>query len=762
MPKILSPENIPAQLKNINQWCVWKGDKIPRHIKGYPLKSTEPESWLTFDECKNEYITGSWDGIGFCLTGSSVLGIDLDDCFSASGLKTWALKFVSMLPETYMEVSPSGRGLHIFLLGKKNFSECKKQVLNNAGQKIGDIEIYDKARYLTVTGDVYQGGDIVDGQAAIDIVCGKLWPKPVIEIVDEKKPEPTSEPAPAFEERYTVESNVVPDIVTLIKSSAQGGKFRVLTGGSFDSAIGAYGADHSRAVHALSAIVAWYTSDFGVLDSVLRSSALYSGKWAPDPESATRRGREGKWKALGRAAFDKLRAGYEATGDYYKGGYIQVRAGVDFKPIKTLGPSDETLDRSIGQGKGLSGDELYELHLQLAVERGEIRRDLFTSDLCYKDAKTDRWEPCFSRSYIGALRGECRRRGAPYKPNFCEDFLYKFEKDSDPKLLLDVPAWDQEDRIGYMCSKLSFEAVTKEVFEDLFKDWCGKLWGKILKPSHVQNRCILLSGKQGIGKDVWIKSLFCGLGRYLADFVSPNKFSQEQDMAVSMGSAAVMLISEFDKTENLGPGVLKDLITKTEFTSVRKYDRGSSSTPNRCSIIAACNPEHILKDATGNRRFLIFRLDGAPGQAIKWSYPVMDKEYSIQILAQCKALYESKYRACEVSEHVMQGIQLEHTPEDPHTAIVFDFESMLMERVKSDPYSSNGLYRMESLDSEFNQLAKNHGLPRRQILNVLKAGGCQKRTNKCRMYGTRASIKSGEDPEMIDAVGLDDWGPGVN
>jgi len=228
-----------------------------------------------------------------------------------------------------------------------------------------------------------------------------------------------------------------------------------------------------------------------------------------------------------------------------------------------------------------------------------------------------------------------------------------------------------------------------------------------------------------------------------------------------MGSAAVMLISEFDKTEQLGPGVLKDLITKTEFTSVRKYDRGSSSTPNRCSIIAACNPEHVLKDATGNRRFLIFRLDGPPGRAIRWTYPVIDREYSAQILAQCRALADSRYSASEESEHAMRQIQEEHTPEDPHTAAVFDFESMILERAKLDLMSPNcGLYRIEHLENEFTTLSKNYGLSRRQVLSILKAAGCSKRTSACRLYGTRQAIRAESGDSAPD--GLPIWEDGVN
>src|SRR5262249_59536187 len=58
----------------------------------------------------------------------------------------WAREIVAAL-DSYTEVSPSGTGLHSFVCGK----------LPLGGRRHGRIEMYDRDRYFTVTGDHLEG-----------------------------------------------------------------------------------------------------------------------------------------------------------------------------------------------------------------------------------------------------------------------------------------------------------------------------------------------------------------------------------------------------------------------------------------------------------------------------------------------------------------------------------------------------------------------------------------------------------------------------
>ena len=107
----------------------------------------------------------NYDGIGF-LVGNDICGIDLDDCFDSTGnLKPITQSIVDEFSGCYMEYSPSGKGLHIYY--KTKYS------INN--QKIG-VEVYVSGvtnRFMTVTGNVYCDGDLVEKTDVLQSILDK-------------------------------------------------------------------------------------------------------------------------------------------------------------------------------------------------------------------------------------------------------------------------------------------------------------------------------------------------------------------------------------------------------------------------------------------------------------------------------------------------------------------------------------------------------------------------------------------------------------
>ena len=157
-PKYLQvhPENIPEQLIRLPQWVTWravwqddrgKWTKVPYQLDGRPAKSTDPATWAEFSECLLAHQTGRFDGIGFVLTrDAGIIGVDLDHCIDAGGnVAPWAQQAVDTL-NSYAEISPSGDGLHVFVLG--TFPG------GMTGRRKGGVEVYAEGRYLTVTGHV--------------------------------------------------------------------------------------------------------------------------------------------------------------------------------------------------------------------------------------------------------------------------------------------------------------------------------------------------------------------------------------------------------------------------------------------------------------------------------------------------------------------------------------------------------------------------------------------------------------------------------
>ena len=150
-------ENIPDEIK-AQPWAVWtaeprpnnpnKYNKAPRSpVTGNKIGTDKPELFGTFEEAKTAYATGKYTGIGVLLTGNGIVGVDIDDAKETFADKPEIKKWVATAINegAHTEKSPSGMGLRLFMLGK----------LPAKGRKVGHLEIYDDARFLTVTGNIY-------------------------------------------------------------------------------------------------------------------------------------------------------------------------------------------------------------------------------------------------------------------------------------------------------------------------------------------------------------------------------------------------------------------------------------------------------------------------------------------------------------------------------------------------------------------------------------------------------------------------------
>jgi primase-polymerase (primpol)-like protein len=155
--------NIPAELKDRRQWVAWRYEerdgrltKIPKNPQtGGNASSTEPDTWGSIQEALIATETYGLDGIGFMFSESDpYAGVDLDSCLNpeTGELEPWARRWVDLF-QSYTEVTPSGRGLHIILRGKLPEREGK----TGTGRKKGKFEVYDRQRFFTFTGNVLNG-----------------------------------------------------------------------------------------------------------------------------------------------------------------------------------------------------------------------------------------------------------------------------------------------------------------------------------------------------------------------------------------------------------------------------------------------------------------------------------------------------------------------------------------------------------------------------------------------------------------------------
>lgn len=174
-------DNIPDELKQFNQWVVWqyedgengKPTKVPYNARtGRLADVTNSADWSAFHEAVNA--CPQWSGIGFALSSNDPFAfIDLDDPYER--LADGSLKYdnpgeiyerqqmVYQSFDSYAELSPSGKGLHIIVKGAV---EC--------GRRRSAIEVYSDARYMTMTGNVYRKSEINERQQLLTTLWGEM------------------------------------------------------------------------------------------------------------------------------------------------------------------------------------------------------------------------------------------------------------------------------------------------------------------------------------------------------------------------------------------------------------------------------------------------------------------------------------------------------------------------------------------------------------------------------------------------------------
>jgi putative DNA primase/helicase len=165
-PPIIDPpiiENIPESLTERPQWVCWrleerddKMTKVPYTDTGWRASTTDLLTWTTCAMALAAYERGHYDGIGFVLSSADpFVAIDLDNCRDPDSgeITPWAQKIISRVQEGYVEVSPSGAGIHIIVEGTARSGGMRKKVRVNE-EVVGEIEMYSRERFFTITGNV--------------------------------------------------------------------------------------------------------------------------------------------------------------------------------------------------------------------------------------------------------------------------------------------------------------------------------------------------------------------------------------------------------------------------------------------------------------------------------------------------------------------------------------------------------------------------------------------------------------------------------
>lgn len=353
-----------------------------------------------------------------------------------------------------------------------------------------------------------------------------------------------------------------------------------------------------------------------------------------------------------------------------------------------------------------SDKDKFEEYCKFFLEQlGDTRLDKVSGEWYGKRLikKFGKWKPLLQPRNIKTLRSLALSFGLPDSP--MENHLCRYAESHESRLLIDFVEWDGVDRIAVLCRALKVTNVSAECLEELFKEWCSNLLRRVDDTS-IQNKFIVLKGAQNIGKDTWIENL---LKYGLCNYFGQVKIEREEEK--NYESVAKLLcanVPEFDRSGKASFSQLKALITSPDIVYRVKYDRLAESKDLRCSFIGSCNVDDILRDHTGNRRYIIFDLSD-----IDRNYP--KGEYS-QLIGQMKWLANSCFKASDRLVSEMDAYIAAMTPDDPETDVMNACMSMI-----NDACKSSGGVRIEFkyVDTQLNHIARTYGLRMRQLSLML-------------------------------------------
>lgn len=153
------PEHVNNLVKMFGQekrWVNWrleknkdgKNTKKPYQVSGVLASSTDPLTWSTYYEAVN-----ASSNVGIIFTpDQKLLGIDIDHCLEDGKIvhaEKTNIEELLFEADTYVEISPSGTGLHIFFSLTESFKPeaSRKHTL--------PYELYTSGRFFTVTQKVW-------------------------------------------------------------------------------------------------------------------------------------------------------------------------------------------------------------------------------------------------------------------------------------------------------------------------------------------------------------------------------------------------------------------------------------------------------------------------------------------------------------------------------------------------------------------------------------------------------------------------------
>ena len=566
-------EEIPQELKNHPKWMVWRAErtkknpnivsKVPYRANGYKGSKSDPEHWLTFEEVKEAYETENFDGVGIVFNrDDNLVCVDLDDF---EDMKNLPAEKYNLTIHSYTELSPSEKGLHIWIKGKKpEWCTTKKN----------GVEFYggEKYSFVTVTGYPYHKEvlPVEENQKLIDQIAETYFKE------DEK--------AASTKERNKekVIYKEFPDHVVLSNmfESKNGKKIKALFDGDISNYESASDADMGLCNH----LAYWTNNNPDQMDRLFRNSALIRDKWDE------KRGND----TYGDITINEAIAGNEK--------------------LAAIKEEKEQIQSFVINEKGRKIVCLHNTQLILDMLEANVYYDVIKKR-SFIESGNKIYNGYITDYHVVKVVDFGISQGYKVSKNTMIDHLMALSKDHAVNKVTNYfdqakNNWDGISRIEEVFNTLHSK-TDRELALSYFKKWCIQAVRLAYNTDGRMNQefILVLQGGQGLGKTTWFKMLCEPIGlEYFKESMDLNP--DNKDAIIECVGYFIVELGELDATMKHEQSKLKQFITKSMDEVRKPFERLPELTPRQTILCATVNEEDFLKDKTGNRRYAIIKTDG--------------------------------------------------------------------------------------------------------------------------------------------------------
>jgi hypothetical protein len=612
-----------------------KTDKIPLHFNtAAAIDAHDPANWT--DHATARAVAdalGPDHGVGFVLTKTAGFWcVDIDNCATPAGWSPEAQELYAQLPGTVIEVSQSGRGLHLWGRGPIPEHACKNVALG--------LECYSDRRFIMLGSNAC--GEMAPSCPGLAAVVARYFPP---RETAGQVPAPAAGPSDLWSGPEDDAELIRRAMASRSAAGVFGGKAsfadlwtanEAALSAAFPDTQGARPYDASSADASLAQHLAfWCGKDAERIERIMRQSALVREKWdRPDYLPRTISGACAQQRDVyndGRRLATEPAAALEAP----------------YKPLFSVAAYG---------GKA----SLENVHDALRSPESGVRvaLDTFQDRIMIASTDGNEWRQFRDVDY-SRLRAEFGRRG--FKPISAEIMssavLLTADENSfdSAKQWADSLRWDGVPRID--CAlPVYYRTVdspyTRAVGAYLFTAMAGR----VLQPGCQADMVVVLVGLQGERKTSAVRVL-SPRPEFFAEI--NLKRIDEDDLARHLRGKLIGEIAELRGLAGRDQESVKAWVTRREERWTPKYREFEVSYPRRLVLIGTTNEREFLDDPTGERRWL-------PVTAGTVDVEGLERDRN-QLWAEGIARFNAAGIAWQAAEALARGEHQQFKIEDPWT-----------------------------------------------------------------------------------------------